>query len=267
MTSSNAARFEALMLDLAELSADNLDAISSRLSHLDREEARSHIAAVLPLVPSSHRAPARELMALWIDGNGPRNGGDLGAMLRVAGAVSRKARESEHVSLVWTGPTEVGSTFRRTDMVWIESIDRAEQSLWLASYSTFPSKELGAALGRAIDRGVRLSLILERCVDNPDLRNESWQSLPKRVLEGGRLLCWPAERRKELGGNRPPSMHAKFVVADDRVAFITSANLSSNAFERNIEVGVKILGGPQPARLTAYLEEMIRREEFVPFKS
>ena len=266
MISPDAIRFDALLLELAELSADTIDAIAASLARVDREHASARLGNLVQLVPTSHHACARRLLQLWIDGAGPAGGDDLGTMLRVAGAAFRKARALEHVSLVWTCPEKTGSTFRRTDMVWLESIDGAERDLWLASYSTFPSPELGAALARAIDRGVRLSLVLERRIDNPILSNESWQSLPDRVLKKGRLLCWPVERRKELGGTWLPAMHAKFVVADDRIAFVTSANLSGNAFERNIEVGMKLEGGPQPSRLTAYLEAMVRMGEFVPFK-
>ena len=61
-------------------------------------------------------------------------------------------------------------------------------------------------------------------------------------------------------------MRAKVVVAVDRVAFVTIANLSGNAFERYIEVGIKRQGVPQPSHLTAYLEAMVRMGKFVPFK-
>ena len=61
-------------------------------------------------------------------------------------------------------------------------------------------------------------------------------------------------------------MRAKVVVAVDRVAFVTIANLSGNAFERYIEVGIERQGVPQPSHLTAYLESMVRMGKFVPFK-
>lgn len=41
-------------------------------------------------------------------------------------------------------------------------------------------------------------------------------------------------------------MHAKLVLADNHTAFITSANLTGRALDRNIEAGILITGGPIP---------------------
>jgi phosphatidylserine/phosphatidylglycerophosphate/cardiolipin synthase-like enzyme len=44
-------------------------------------------------------------------------------------------------------------------------------------------------------------------------------------------------------------MHAKGAVADRRIAFLTSANLTGRAFDDNIEVGLRVVGGDAPRQL------------------
>lgn len=62
---------------------------------------------------------------------------------------------------------------------------------------------------------------------------------------------WPGQRRPEvfydprtLSADRDvrASWHAKCVLADDEVAFVTSANFTEWAQERNVEAGVLIRG-------------------------
>ena len=44
-------------------------------------------------------------------------------------------------------------------------------------------------------------------------------------------------------------MHVKAAVADSRIAFLSSANLTEAALERNMELGVLIRGGHLPAAI------------------
>jgi len=53
------------------------------------------------------------------------------------------------------------------------------------------------------------------------------------------------------------SVHAKCAVADSRLAFITSANLTSAALERNMELGLLLRGGTVPDRLHAHLAALV----------
>lgn len=52
-------------------------------------------------------------------------------------------------------------------------------------------------------------------------------------------------------------MHAKVIVADGHTCFITSANLTGFAMERNIEAGVLITGGGIPEALSEHLHSLI----------
>jgi phosphatidylserine/phosphatidylglycerophosphate/cardiolipin synthase-like enzyme len=52
-------------------------------------------------------------------------------------------------------------------------------------------------------------------------------------------------------------VHAKVAVIDGARAFITSANLTGHALEKNMEAGVAIHGGPVPRTLRDHLEALI----------
>jgi len=56
-------------------------------------------------------------------------------------------------------------------------------------------------------------------------------------------------------------MHAKAAVADSRVAFLTSANLTEAALERNMELGVLIRGGTLPASIDRLIDALLESGE------
>jgi hypothetical protein len=64
--------------------------------------------------------------------------------LRAAAATDDVWRDSQKLELVWTGPSESGETFRRTDQALLELIDSAQKAR---------ADRLGAE--RALDRVVR----------------------------------------------------------------------------------------------------------------
>jgi phosphatidylserine/phosphatidylglycerophosphate/cardiolipin synthase-like enzyme len=57
------------------------------------------------------------------------------------------------------------------------------------------------------------------------------------------------------------SVHAKCAVADGAVAFVTSANLSEAAMERNMELGVLQRGGQAPRLLDQHLAALVTTKQ------
>jgi phosphatidylserine/phosphatidylglycerophosphate/cardiolipin synthase-like enzyme len=58
-------------------------------------------------------------------------------------------------------------------------------------------------------------------------------------------------------------MHAKLTVADRRVLFITSANLTASGVTSNIKAGVLIRGGTAPVRAAEHVVALRAAGEFV----
>jgi phosphatidylserine/phosphatidylglycerophosphate/cardiolipin synthase-like enzyme len=62
-------------------------------------------------------------------------------------------------------------------------------------------------------------------------------------------------------------LHAKAVIADDEAAFVTSANLTEAAFDRNIEVGVLTRDHALAASLGRHFGTLIERGLLLPLPS
>ncbi len=67
------------------------------------------------------------------------------------------------------------------------------------------------------------------------------------------LYAWRDKKPEFLDGR----VHAKVAVADGRVCFITSANLTGHAMEKNMEAGVLISGGYIPKLLESHLQSLV----------
>ena len=112
--------------------------------------------------------------------------------------------------------------------------------------SSLPNERSAVALAR----GVALRMVLG------DRESHSTQEIARQRHQLGRvvavqamLLQWPPERRPRDEQGHAGLMHVKAAVADSRVAFLTSANLTEAALERNMELGVLIRGGHLPAAI------------------
>jgi hypothetical protein len=75
--------------------------------------------------------------------------------------------EQPSVTPVWTGPESPAPQGRLTLAVLADLIDEAQNEIVLVSYATLPSEDVRAALSAATSRGVEVTMLLERAVDNP----------------------------------------------------------------------------------------------------
>lgn len=154
--------------------------------------------------------------------------------------------EQPRVRPVWTGPQSTAGHTRLTLAVVADLLDQAKQEILLVSYATVPGENVCKAMQAAHDRGVKITLLLERTADNVKFSGpaDPFPGLPARRIH------WPAERRPSAA-----SMHAKLLVVDRRIALIGSANLTGHALERNLECGVLVRGGAVPAQLVDHISK------------
>ncbi len=75
-------------------------------------------------------------------------------------------RSRQRIELVWTGPTPPGSTLRRIDQGLLEVIARARASLTIVTFAAWEAPVLRAALRDALDRGVRVTFVIETHEDS-----------------------------------------------------------------------------------------------------
>jgi cardiolipin synthase A/B len=105
------------------------------------------------------------------------------------------------------------------------------------------------ALNEAADRGVKIRMLLE------ESKGDAGKMLD--AAPRAKVFIWPEESKLENGSPTTASVHAKCVVADGEEALITSANLTDYALEKNMELGVHIIGGRGAKVLAVHLAALI----------
>jgi cardiolipin synthase A/B len=196
----------------------------------------------------------RDLIKVWVT---QFQGLDSVAMATVlnsaAEAISLERKRSPRTQVVWTGPGIEGSYLRATREVLREIVRGARHSLvvvgyWIASPGDGEGiiQELIDLFAEAVGRGVKLTFILDERTrgDGTDNRKILKQIWPDDATFP-RLLTW-----RLPSADRHLKLHAKVLVADDEDALVTSANLTWYAMDRNMEMGVRIIG--QPAGIIAH---------------
>lgn len=71
------------------------------------------------------------------------------------------------------------------------------------------------------------------------------------------------QQRERNQGGRPGKLHAKAAIVDD-VALIGSANLTDDAFNRNMELGLLVNDHSFVALILQHFEELIRTRVLLP---
>ncbi len=164
------------------------------------------------------------------------------------------------LELVWTGPKTDLVPTRNTEQVLCEVIDIAKHRLFLVSFVAYEVPRIIKSLREAIDRQVRVDILLESSIEkggNVDVDSVMTMknAVPMANIFVGNYNVGK-KNSKLIGG----SVHAKCAVADGKLAFITSANLSKAAMDRNMELGVLVREGHLPDQLHRHLEALITTE-------
>jgi phosphatidylserine/phosphatidylglycerophosphate/cardiolipin synthase-like enzyme len=159
--------------------------------------------------------------------------------------------------LAWTGPVARDVPVRATAQVLTDLIGEARRELILTTYSARPQPALLAGLHAALDRGAQVWIIVETLQGAGSALQGEQPASAFADLQGAQLWTWDLSRR-------PPGakMHAKLAVADERLLFISSANLTTSGIDANMEAGVLIRGGTA-ARRTAEHLRVLRRDRIL----
>lgn len=150
--------------------------------------------------------------------------------------------------LVWSGPEVPGVHARDTRRVYEELLGSVEQSVWVSTYAFFDGPRAFEVLSKRLDDvpSIHASLLLNIQRKWGDTTEPS--ALVRRFAERFWGVDWPGSVRpavyydpRSLDLERASGvLHAKAVVVDDKTVFVTSANLTEAAFDRNFELGFLI---------------------------
>lgn len=171
------------------------------------------------------------------------------------------------VELVWTGPEGVTSMSRDTGVVVRELFMSATKSVLVAGFAVHRGREIFGSLAERMterpDLDVRLFLNIQRAPGDTTIA----EHLVRRFCEEFRRRHWPASRYPAvyydprslaMHEKTRTSLHAKCVVIDGRRSFVTSANFTEAAQQRNIEVGALIDDQAFAGAMTEQFDALVR---------
>ena len=238
------------------VSPEKLQAVATRVRRTEASKAVVVLSSVVGTPVAS--AVVEQLAAAWQ--NTKVGSDELASMLLAASHVYTKAASEQSTELVWTGPTTPFVSARRTEQALLQVINSAEQTLFITSFVAYDVSTIVKALNAAYERGVSITMLLESSQDHGGSINIDVIGKMRGLVPGAQLYAW----RDKTGDFADGRVHAKVAVADKNSCFITSANLTGYAMEKNMEAGVLISGGAVPHTLADHLISLLQAKIIQP---
>src|SRR2546429_5549789 len=191
----------------------------------DREDAEDLVASLLALGRLGISGPAA---AAWF---------------RTLERATARVRKPD---IVWSGPEVPGLHARDTRRVYEELLGSAERSIWASTYAFFDGPKAFEVLARRMEETPALHVTLLLNIQRKRGDTTASDQLVRRFADHFWTKDWPGSSRprvyydpRSLELDGPMGiLHAKAVVADDEAVFVTSANLTEAALDRNFEIGL-----------------------------
>jgi len=255
-----------------------IDALLDLPSHLRERLASALESGLLGPTPTlttlgsvlGRREGGEDILASLLDlGRLGISGPAAAAWLRtVAQAVARTPRPD----LVWSGPEVPGLHARDTRRVYEELLGSAERSIWASTYAFFDGPRAFEVLARRMDSTPALHVTLLLNIQRQRGDTTASEQLVRRFADHFWKTDWPGSSRpsvfydpRALDPEGPGGiLHAKAVVTDDEAVFVTSANLTEAALDRNIELGVLIRDRALALTIGGYFRSLIDRDLLKP---
>jgi phosphatidylserine/phosphatidylglycerophosphate/cardiolipin synthase-like enzyme len=189
--------------------------------------------------------------------------------IRTAEEVSSRVPRPD---LVWSGPDVPGLHARDTRRVYEELLGFAERSVWVSTYAFFDGPRAFEALARRMDTRPDLRVTLLLNIQRGRGDTTVAEEVVRRFADHFWAKDWPGSSRprvyydpRSLEPAGPMGiLHAKAVVADDEAVFVTSANLTEAALDRNIEIGLLVRDRALAATVSSYFRALIDRSLLRP---
>lgn len=189
-----------------------------------------------------------------------------------ANALSNRSPLEDLVDLVTTGPEAGGVANRSTAVVVSELFRGAEHSVLVVGYAVYQGQHVFQSLGN-------------RMVQRPEIKTRMFLDVPKkqgdtssvdaliaRFVRQFKSSQWPNGMPlpsvyccgQQIAQNgKPGSLHAKCIVVDGEHVFVSSANFTKAAQERNIEVGLLIQSRGLAERIRRFFDALVDSGYFV----
>jgi cardiolipin synthase A/B len=152
----------------------------------------------------------------------------------------------ERTLVIWSSPVGGSSNMK---LLYLVSIAAARKTLDICSPYFLTDESTGWAIQRAVDRGVRVRILVEGDITDAKPVKYAGRAAYEHLLSRG----------VEIYEYRPTLMHAKVMVVDGIWSVFGSANFDNRSLELNDELNAAVSDAPLAARFTSDFESDIRR--------
>ncbi len=192
------------------------------------------------------------------------SGSAIAAWIRT---VEEATARTPRPDLVWSGPEVPGLHARDTRRVYEELLGSAERSVWASTYAFLDGPRAFEVLARRMDARSELRVTLLLNIQRKRGDTTAAEQLVRRFADRFWGTDWPGSSRprvyydpRALESEGPAGiLHAKALVVDDEAVFVTSANLTEAALDRNIEVGLLVRDRALAASVSSHFRGLIDR--------
>jgi len=180
---------------------------------------------------------------------------------QIAAARSVAPTVESMLDLVLSGPEVDGVPTRETAAVMEELFGRAQSEVILVGYAVHGGGEVFRRLAERMIEVPGLSVWMCLDISRPMGDASHPDEIVRRFIAKFYDRQWPWIGRPSIyydtralssSSTERTSLHAKCVVIDRSIALVTSANFTTAAQQRNIEVGVLLSHSAQVARIAEY---------------
>jgi len=174
-------------------------------------------------------------------------------------------RVDDVVDLVWTGPEAPEAPSRDTAVVVRELFSTAHEHVLVAGYAVYQGKEVFRTLAQRMDACPNLWVEMFLDIQRGHGDTTISEDIIRRFIHRFTTKEWPGKRLPDIycdpraletDRNKKSSLHAKCIAVDRCVAFVSSANFTEAAQNRNIEVGALIKSRPFAERLVHHFHAL-----------
>jgi phosphatidylserine/phosphatidylglycerophosphate/cardiolipin synthase-like enzyme len=182
-------------------------------------------------------------------------------------ALEAAALHTPRPDLVWSGPAVPGLQARDTRRVYEELLGAAERSVWVSTYAFFNGSKAFEVLARRMDERPYLRVTLLLNIQRRRGDTSAAHTLVRRFADHFWGTDWPGSSRpqvyydpRSLEPEGPGGvLHAKAVVTDEEAVFVTSANLTEAALDRNFELGLLVRDRALAVSVSSHFRGLIDR--------
>ena len=217
---------------------------------------------VLQRLPATSNSDLLFLVAETVRLASARMSWDALSWVLQTSAINQQRWQARHrIELLWAGPSPANQIpARRIDQALYDLIAGAKREILLVTFAAAKIDRLSDELLKASCRGVRIRLILEfEETSEGQLSYDALKAFPSALTSVVEVYQWPVDKRERNQAGRPGKLHAKVAIIDD-IALLSSANLTDDAFNRNLEIGLMATNAEFLRSIAAYFEALIAEQ-------